>query len=230
MINAWRDFLLGKEKDQCGQLVRAWQSLAKEEGRSRGGDSFSREAVPAQRALFPRADAVSAVLLRATWVTCLTLIATLPARLQTRKHRLREVPRLTEITQLRNKEHGFHLVCLTPWLTLLLATSVHSSHWLPCSCCFRWPGPTLSVLFSVPHREFVKGRWTHLRPMGKTHSRSAEPPRHGGGHHPGEPHFSGCRGRGGLTWTLPRELWALVIRFPHLQFQEEEYWLCSEER
>lgn len=63
----------------------------------------------------------------------------------------------------------------------------------------------------------------------KARGRSEEPPRHGGGRCPEAPHFSGCSGRGSHTWTLPMRR-GRVSLVPHLQFQEQEHWLCSGER
>lgn len=108
---------------------------------------------------------MSAVLPRAPGVTCLTLITTLFAHLQTRKQRLREVARLAKVTQLGNRELGLQLGWPDP--TAHPALSCLCALGPPGSCC---PEPyALSSTFCSTRR-VCKGKLETLEAEGPSNT------------------------------------------------------------
>lgn len=98
---------------------------------------------------------VPTVLPRAPGVTCLTLITTLFALLQTRKQRLREVPGLAKVTQLGNQELGLPLGWPDP--TAPPALSCLCALEPPGSCCPESPCSQFHILFHTEHLESEAG-------------------------------------------------------------------------
>lgn len=100
------------------------------------------------------------VLPRAPGVTCLTLITTLFAHLQTRKQRLREVPGLAKVTQLGNQELGLQLGWPDP--TAHPALSRLCALEPPGSCCPESACSQFHILFHTAHLESEAGNARRL--------------------------------------------------------------------